>query len=153
MNRYLRSDVTRLSEKDIQDIISAKNSMKRASEVMANKYKISSRRVYQIWRGVHLPIDPKEMVSYPPTDPPSDSKKMVSTNADLSHGKKTDTHKSSSIIIPENKGKKTGGGIQKPSRFISLNRLTLSSWDPFRLSQPWETQPKALRVKDYMGKN
>ncbi len=42
MNRYLRSDATRLSEKDIQDIISAKNSMKRASEVMANKYKISS---------------------------------------------------------------------------------------------------------------
>src|SRR5688572_3983903 len=113
MNRYLRSDATRLSEKDIQDIISAKNSMKRASEVMANKYKISSRRVYQIWRGVHPPIDPKEMVSYPPTDPPSDSKKMVSTNADLSHGKKTDTHKSSSIIIPENKGKKTGGRNSK----------------------------------------
>src|SRR6266480_4293986 len=68
-----------LIRKDIQDIISAKNSMKRASEVMANKYKISSRRVYQIWRGVHLLIDSKEMVSYSPTDPPSDSKKMVST--------------------------------------------------------------------------
>src|SRR5436305_12372515 len=46
------------------------------------------------------------MVSYSPTDSPSD--KMVSTNADLSHGKKTDPHKSSSIIIPENKAKKTG---------------------------------------------
>jgi hypothetical protein len=34
--------------------------MKRASEVMANKYKISSRRVYQIWRGAHPPIDPSE---------------------------------------------------------------------------------------------
>src|SRR3954470_9738476 len=76
---------------------------------MANKYKISSRRVYQIWRGVHPQIDPKEMVSYPPTDPPSDSKNMVSTNADLSHVEKTDPHKSPSSIIPENKAKKAGG--------------------------------------------
>ena len=29
--------------------------MKRASEVMARKYKISSRRVYQIWRGQEYP--------------------------------------------------------------------------------------------------
>ncbi|CAG8689337.1 14988_t:CDS:2, partial [Funneliformis caledonium] len=77
MKCYLRSDVTRLSEKDIQDIISAKNSMKRASEVMTNKYKISSQQVYQIWRGVYPPIDPKEIVSYPPTDSPSDSKNMT----------------------------------------------------------------------------
>ncbi|PKC54173.1 hypothetical protein RhiirA1_477838 [Rhizophagus irregularis] len=35
--------------------------MKRASEAMANKYKISSRRVYQIWRGVHPQIDPKDI--------------------------------------------------------------------------------------------
>ncbi|CAB5102893.1 unnamed protein product [Rhizophagus irregularis] len=44
MIRYLRSDATRLSSEDIQDIIKAKNSMKRASEAMANKYKISIRR-------------------------------------------------------------------------------------------------------------
>ncbi|CAI2195327.1 3018_t:CDS:2, partial [Funneliformis geosporum] len=31
------------------------------SEAMANKYKISSRRVYQIWRGVHPEIDPKNI--------------------------------------------------------------------------------------------
>ena len=61
MVRYLRSDATCLSDKDIQDIINARNSMKRASEVMANKYKISSRRVYQIWRGVHPQIDPTEV--------------------------------------------------------------------------------------------
>ena len=60
MVRYLRSDATCLSDKDIQDIINARNSMKRASEVMADKYKISSRRVYQIWRGAHPPIDPTE---------------------------------------------------------------------------------------------
>ena len=108
MNYYLRSDVTHLSEKDIQDIISAKNSMKRASEVMTNKYKISSQWVYQIWRGVHLPIDPKEMVLYPLIDSPLDSKKMVSTNADSFYREKTDPHKSSSTIIPENKAKKTG---------------------------------------------
>jgi len=54
----LRSDATCLSDKDIQDIINARNSMKQASEVIANKYKISSRRVYQIWRGAHPPIDP-----------------------------------------------------------------------------------------------
>lgn len=57
MVRYLRSDATNLSDKDIQDIINAKNTMKRASEAMAAKYKISSRRVYQIWRGVDPPID------------------------------------------------------------------------------------------------
>src|SRR3954451_18763715 len=61
MVRYLRSDATCLSDKDIQDIINARNLMKRASEVMADKYKISSRRVYQIWRGVHPPIDPTEV--------------------------------------------------------------------------------------------
>ena len=110
MNWYLRSDATRLSEKDIQDIIDAKNSIKQASEVMANKYKISSRWVYQIWRGVHPPIDPKEMVSCPPTDPPSDSKKMVSTNTE-----KTVPRETLGITIPEkipevsNKAKKTGG--------------------------------------------
>jgi hypothetical protein len=60
MVQYLRSDATCLSDNDIQDIINARNSMKRASEVMADKYKISSRRVYQIWRGVHPPIDPTE---------------------------------------------------------------------------------------------
>jgi hypothetical protein len=32
--------------------------MKRASEVMAKKYKISSRRVYRIWRGQEHPPDP-----------------------------------------------------------------------------------------------
>ncbi|CAB4476465.1 unnamed protein product [Rhizophagus irregularis] len=61
MLRYLRSDATPLSAEDIQDIIKSKNSMKRASEAMANKYKISSRRVYQIWRGVHPQIDPKDI--------------------------------------------------------------------------------------------
>ncbi|CAG8807814.1 3919_t:CDS:1 [Gigaspora margarita] len=39
--------------------------MKRASEAMANKYKISTRRVYQIWRETHPPIDPRELVSQP----------------------------------------------------------------------------------------
>jgi len=48
MNHYLCSDASRLSEKDIQDIIGAKNSMKRALEIMANKYKISSWWIYQI---------------------------------------------------------------------------------------------------------
>ncbi|CAG8719552.1 6169_t:CDS:2 [Acaulospora morrowiae] len=69
MLRYLRSDATPLSAEEFQDIIKAKNSMKRASEVMAKKYKISSRRVYQIWRGVHPQIDPKDITLYPPTDP------------------------------------------------------------------------------------
>ena len=46
--RFLRSDATSLSDDNIRDIINAKNSMKRASKVMAKKYKISSRRVYQI---------------------------------------------------------------------------------------------------------
>jgi hypothetical protein len=57
MVRFLRSDATHLSDKDIQDIINARNTMKRASEAMATKYKISSSRVYQIWRGKHPPID------------------------------------------------------------------------------------------------
>ncbi|RGB32331.1 hypothetical protein C1646_762975 [Rhizophagus diaphanus] len=61
MLQYLRSDATSLSAENIQDIIKAKNSMKRASEAMANKYKISSRRVYQIWRGAHPQIDPKDI--------------------------------------------------------------------------------------------
>ncbi|CAG8726862.1 6158_t:CDS:2, partial [Funneliformis caledonium] len=58
---YLRSDVTPLSAEDIQDINKAINLIKRASEVMANKYKISTRRVYQIWREAHPPIDPKDI--------------------------------------------------------------------------------------------
>jgi hypothetical protein len=58
MARYLRSDATSLSDEDIRDIINAKNLMNRASEVMAKKYKISPRRVYQIWRGEHPPTAP-----------------------------------------------------------------------------------------------
>lgn len=42
MLQYLHSDATFLSAEDIQNIIKAKNSMKQASEAMANKYKISS---------------------------------------------------------------------------------------------------------------
>jgi len=61
--RYLRSDATPLSDDNIQDIINARNSMKRASEAMAIKYKISTRRVYQIWRETHPPIDPREVIS------------------------------------------------------------------------------------------
>ncbi|CAG8807370.1 4051_t:CDS:1, partial [Gigaspora margarita] len=41
MLQYLRSDATSLSTENIQDITKAKNSMKRAPEAMANKYKIS----------------------------------------------------------------------------------------------------------------
>ncbi|CAG8781146.1 2763_t:CDS:1, partial [Gigaspora rosea] len=44
MIQYLRLDATSLSAKNIQNIIKAKNSMKQASEAMANKYKISTRR-------------------------------------------------------------------------------------------------------------
>src|SRR6202012_4599338 len=58
MVRYLRSDATSLSDEDIRDIINAKDLMNRASEIMAKKYKISPRRVYQIWRGEHPPIAP-----------------------------------------------------------------------------------------------
>ncbi|CAG8847629.1 43331_t:CDS:1, partial [Gigaspora margarita] len=42
MIQYLCSNATSLSAENIQDIIKAKNSMKRALEVMANKYKIST---------------------------------------------------------------------------------------------------------------
>src|SRR6185436_15555398 len=63
--RYLRSDAIPLSDDNIQDIINARNSMKRASEAMAIKYKISTRRVYQIWKENHPPIDPREMISQP----------------------------------------------------------------------------------------
>ncbi|CAG8816515.1 6342_t:CDS:1, partial [Dentiscutata erythropus] len=41
---YLHSDATPLSTENIQNIIKAKNLMKRAPEAMANKYKISIRR-------------------------------------------------------------------------------------------------------------
>src|ERR1700761_6794838 len=58
MVRYLRSDATSLSDEDIREIINAKDLMNRASEIMAKKYKISPRRVYQIWRGEHPPLAP-----------------------------------------------------------------------------------------------
>jgi len=57
MLRYLHSNATPLSTENIQDIIKAKNSIKWIPEAMANKYKISIRQVYQIWRGVYPPID------------------------------------------------------------------------------------------------
>lgn len=66
MVRFLRTDATHLSDEDIQDIINAKNTMKRASETMASKYKISPRRVYQIWRGEHPPTDTRSLPSICP---------------------------------------------------------------------------------------
>ena len=56
MRRYLRSDATPLSPEAYCDIIDAKGK-KNISSVLAKKYKISSRRVYQIWRGQEYPPD------------------------------------------------------------------------------------------------
>lgn len=92
MLRYLRSDATHLSAEDIQDIIKAKNSMKRASEVMANKYKISTWRVYQIWRGAYPSIDPKDIKPLSEEPDPSQQADPVECN-----------------IISGSKIKKTGG--------------------------------------------
>jgi len=105
MLQYLRSDATPLSAEDIQNIIKAKNSMKRASEVMANKYKISTQRVYQIWRGAHHPpIDPKDIKplseepgSYQQADP-VECNVISESKVKKTGGKKT---KSKSIRIPE----------------------------------------------------
>ncbi|PKC08807.1 hypothetical protein RhiirA5_416475 [Rhizophagus irregularis] len=93
MIQYLRSDVTHLSAEDIQDIIKAKNSMKRASEVMANKYKILTRWVYQIWRDAYPPIDPKDIKSL--SEEPGSTHKIKKTG-----GKKP---KSKSIHISNTK--------------------------------------------------
>src|ERR1044072_1510922 len=55
--RFLRSDATPLSPENVQDIINARGSMKYAVQVMAEKYHISPRRVYQIWRNDRPQID------------------------------------------------------------------------------------------------
>ena len=54
MRRYLRSDATLLLPETYSDIINAKGK-KNISPVLAKKYKISSQRVYQIWRGQEYP--------------------------------------------------------------------------------------------------
>ncbi|GES84375.1 hypothetical protein GLOIN_2v1763803 [Rhizophagus clarus] len=124
MIRYLRSDATRLSSKDIQDIIKAKNSMKRASEAMANKYKISIRRVYQIWRGVHLQIDPKDIKpfseepdTYQQADP-VECNVVLRNKVKKTGGKKT---KSKSVHISESPV------IQTPLASISSKSLNISN--------------------------
>ncbi|CAG8733372.1 11381_t:CDS:1 [Dentiscutata erythropus] len=118
MLRYLRSDATPLSPEDIQDIIKAKNSMKRASEAMANKYKISTRRVYQIWRGVHPPTDPKDMFSIPKF-PDSDQVRSGSLDTDL-----LQPHYIESNIILGSKAKKTGGKKPK-SKSAGISELSI----------------------------
>ena len=55
--RFLRSDATPLTPKDVQDIIDARGSMKHAAQVIAAKYHISSRRVYQIWRNTVINLE------------------------------------------------------------------------------------------------
>jgi hypothetical protein len=96
MIRYLRSDATCLSFEDIQDIIKAKNSMKRASETMATKYKISTQRVYQIWRGVHPQIDPKDIKPFSKEHDSDQQADPIECN-----------------VISESKAKKTGGKKSK----------------------------------------
>jgi hypothetical protein len=86
MLQYLCSDATHLSAEDIQNIIKAKNSMKRASEVMANKYKISTRWVYQIWRGAHPPIDPKDIK--PLSEEPDSSQQADPVECNIISGSK-----------------------------------------------------------------
>ena len=54
MRRYLRSDATLLLPEAYSDIINAKGK-KNILPVLAKKYKISSRRVYQIWREQEYP--------------------------------------------------------------------------------------------------
>ncbi|CAB5202207.1 uncharacterized protein OCT59_013441 [Rhizophagus irregularis] len=124
MLRYLRSDATPLSAEDIQDIIKAKNSMKRASEAMANKYKISSRRVYQIWRGAHPQIDPKDInrFSEEPGSPqqadPVECNVISGSKVKKFRGKKT---KSKSVRISELPV------IQTPLASISSKSLNISN--------------------------
>ncbi|PKK60218.1 hypothetical protein RhiirC2_793667 [Rhizophagus irregularis] len=81
---------------------------------MANKYKISTQRVYQIWRGAHSPIDPKDIKplseepgSYQQADP-------VECN-----------------IISESKVKKTGGKKTKSkSVYVSESPVILTQLAP-----------------------
>lgn len=82
MVRFLRTDATHLSDKDIQDIINARNTMKHASEAMATKYKISPRRVYQIWRGEHPPIDTRSLSSFGPREQPTEMIQVSSQELD-----------------------------------------------------------------------
>ncbi len=83
--RFLRCDATHLSSEDLQDIINARNTMKGTAVAIAQKYHISTRRVYQIWRNKHPQIDNTYIVN-------------------LSHTKKVSKggKKSESISIPVN---------------------------------------------------
>ena len=47
---YRRSDAAYLSEQDILDIISMRNTIPNAAQIAAKKYKTSATRIYQIWK-------------------------------------------------------------------------------------------------------
>jgi hypothetical protein len=55
--RFLCSDATSLSIDAFQDIINSRYTMKHAAQIMAKKYKISMRHVYQIWRNNQPPTE------------------------------------------------------------------------------------------------
>jgi len=55
--KFRRSDASVLREHDIQTIIAARGSMPNAAKAMASTYKISMKRVYEIWNtGGDLPV-------------------------------------------------------------------------------------------------
>jgi len=47
--QFRRADAAPLRDADVQAIIAARGAMPNAAKAMATKYKISMRRVYEIW--------------------------------------------------------------------------------------------------------
>jgi hypothetical protein len=58
--QFRRADATKLSEENIKHIISLRNTIPNSAKFAANKYKISTTRVYQIWNSTIKPKNDNE---------------------------------------------------------------------------------------------
>jgi hypothetical protein len=58
--QFRRADASKLSEENIKHIISLRNTIPNSAKFAANKYKISTTRVYQIWNSTIKPKNDNE---------------------------------------------------------------------------------------------
>jgi hypothetical protein len=79
--QFRRSDASKLSEEHVKHIISLRNTIPNAARVAAKLYKISTSRVYQIWKsGTELA---QHTTASEPIVNPLETKKIIDLNAQL----------------------------------------------------------------------
>src|SRR3954463_6073783 len=111
--RYMRSDATKLSSADYENIMQYRDMKSKLLEQLRKKFHISTFRLYQIWRGQEVGKVEWNYSAVPLSY-------LSKNNIDRQDIPETPVE---CITIAESKVKKAGGKKLNPNPFISLDHL------------------------------